>query len=110
MRFTGLEVPNNRHIISANIVFNADASASGDCTLRISAQAYNHRGQYERLAAVASGFMLGLSPKDIMVTIGEGFGKTLSGIGLVIAFGTVIGIYLEKTGSTQAKFEIEIGE
>ncbi|WP_232520846.1 GntP family permease [Flagellimonas nanhaiensis] len=53
------------------------------------------------LAAVASGFMLGLSPKEIMSTIGEGFGKTLSGIGLVIAFGTVIGIYLEKTGSTQ---------
>jgi len=53
------------------------------------------------IAAVASGFLLGLSPADIMTTIGEGFGKTLSGIGLVIAFGTVIGIYLEKTGSTQ---------
>nr|WP_293301091.1 GntP family permease [Allomuricauda sp.] len=53
------------------------------------------------IAAVASGFLLGLSPTDIMKTIGEGFGKTLSGIGLVIAFGTVIGIYLEKTGSTQ---------
>lgn len=53
------------------------------------------------IAAVASGFLLGLSPTDIMNTISEGFGKTLSGIGLVIAFGTVIGIYLEKTGSTQ---------
>ncbi|MEW2922347.1 GntP family permease [Muricauda sp. ANG21] len=53
------------------------------------------------VAAVASGFLLGLTPKDIMNTISEGFGKTLSGIGLVIAFGTVIGIYLEKTGSTQ---------
>ncbi len=53
------------------------------------------------LAAVASGFLLGLTPQDIMTTIAEGFGKTLSGIGLVIAFGTVIGIYLEKTGSTQ---------
>ncbi len=53
------------------------------------------------IAAVASGFLLGLSPQDIMTTIGDGFGKTLSGIGLVIAFGTVIGIYLEKTGSTQ---------
>lgn len=53
------------------------------------------------IAAVASGFLLGLSPTDIMNTIAEGFGKTLSGIGLVIAFGTVIGIYLEKTGSTQ---------
>ena len=53
------------------------------------------------LAAVASGFLLGLTPQAIMTTIGEGFGKTLSSIGLVIAFGTVIGIYLEKTGSTQ---------
>ncbi len=53
------------------------------------------------LAAVITGFLLGLSPKDIASTIGQGFGKTLSSIGLVIAFGTVIGIYLEKTGSTQ---------
>lgn len=53
------------------------------------------------IAAVISGFLLGLSPQRIMETIGEGFGKTLSGIGLVIAFGTVIGIYLEKTGATQ---------
>ncbi|MCB0374063.1 MAG: GntP family permease [Muricauda sp.] len=53
------------------------------------------------IAALVSGFFLGLGPQEIMSTIGEGFGKTLSGIGLVIAFGTVIGIYLEKTGSTQ---------
>ena len=53
------------------------------------------------IAALVSGFFLGLGPQQIMSTIGEGFGKTLSGIGLVIAFGTVIGIYLEKTGSTQ---------
>ncbi|MEO9511375.1 MAG: GntP family permease [Flavobacteriaceae bacterium] len=53
------------------------------------------------IAAIASGFLLGLSPKNIMATISDGFGKTLSGIGLVIAFGTVIGVYLEKTGSTK---------
>ncbi|NAY90673.1 GntP family permease [Muricauda sp. JGD-17] len=53
------------------------------------------------LAAVTTGFFLGLSPKDIAATIGEGFGKTLSSIGLVIAFGAVIGVFLEKTGSTQ---------
>ncbi|MEM9649059.1 MAG: GntP family permease [Bacteroidota bacterium] len=53
------------------------------------------------IAAVLSGFLLGLTPSEIMKGIGEGFGKTLSGIGLVIAFGTVIGIYLEKTGSTK---------
>ncbi len=53
------------------------------------------------IAAVVSGFLLGIAPQDIMSTMADGFGKTLSGIGLVIAFGTVIGIYLEKTGSTQ---------
>ncbi|MEM7486292.1 MAG: GntP family permease [Bacteroidota bacterium] len=53
------------------------------------------------IAAVSTGFLLGLSPRDIMDTLGEGFGKTLSSIGLVIAFGTVIGIYLERTGSTK---------
>lgn len=52
-------------------------------------------------AAIATGFLLKLSPKAIMEAMGDGFGKTLSGIGLVIAFGTVIGIYLEKTGSTK---------
>lgn len=53
------------------------------------------------IAAILSGFLLGLSATDIMTTMTEGFGKTLSSIGLVIAFGTVIGIYLEKTGSTK---------
>ncbi len=53
------------------------------------------------IAAVLSGFLLGLNPEIIMKTIGEGFGKTLSSIGLVIAFGTIIGVFLEKTGSTK---------
>ncbi|MCK0159848.1 GntP family permease [Allomuricauda sp. F6463D] len=53
------------------------------------------------IAAVVSGFLLGITPQNIMSTMAEGFGKTLSGIGLVIAFGTVIGVYLERTGSTQ---------
>ena len=48
------------------------------------------------LAALISGFLLGLTPQQMMVQIGEGFGKTLSGIGLVIAFGSVIGIFLER--------------
>ncbi|WP_190809037.1 GntP family permease [Flagellimonas sp. S3867] len=53
------------------------------------------------LAAIFSGLMLGLDSAKIVSTIGEGFGKTLSGIGLVIAFGTIIGAFLEKTGSTK---------
>lgn len=53
------------------------------------------------LAALISGFLLGLTPNEMTEHMAEGFGKTLSGIGLVIAFGSVIGIFLEKTGSTK---------
>lgn len=53
------------------------------------------------LAAIFSGLMLGMDSIKIVSTLGEGFGKTLSGIGLVIAFGTIIGAFLEKTGSTK---------
>ena len=53
------------------------------------------------LAALISGFGLGLAPDQLLGAITKGFGKTLSGIGLVIAFGSIIGIYLEKTGGTQ---------
>ena len=53
------------------------------------------------LAAIFSGFGLGLQPLEITEAITSGFGNTLSGIGLVIAFGTIIGIFLEKTGGTK---------
>ena len=53
------------------------------------------------LAAIVSGLLFGISPENVMKIIGEGFGKTLSSIGLVIAFGTVIGTFLEKTGGTK---------
>ena len=53
------------------------------------------------MAAVGAGFLLGMPAVEIMRSMGEGLGKTLSGIALVIAFGSIIGIYLEKTGATQ---------
>ena len=53
------------------------------------------------VAAIVTGLLFGLSPGNVMKTIGDGFGKTLSSIGLVIAFGTVIGTFLEKTGGTK---------
>ena len=53
------------------------------------------------ISAIVAGLGLGLTPEIILKTMGEGLGKTLSGIALVIAFGSVIGIYLEKTGATQ---------
>ena len=57
------------------------------------------------LAAIFSGLGLGLQPTEITGAISKGFGNTLSGIGLVIAFGTIIGIYLEKTGGTKVMAE-----
>ncbi len=53
------------------------------------------------IAALAAGFSFGLAPDEIMTVMSGGFGKTLSGIGLVIAFGTIIGVFLEKTGGTK---------
>ena len=52
-------------------------------------------------AALLGGLLLGLTPSEIMQAVGSGFGSTLGSIGLVIALGTVIGQYLEKTGGTR---------
>tara|TARA_R110002051_G_scaffold270822_1_gene331270 strand:+ start:1114 stop:2454 length:1341 start_codon:yes stop_codon:yes gene_type:complete len=52
-------------------------------------------------AALISGGLLGIKGETLLVTISEGFGKTLSSIGLIIAFGTVIGVFLEKTNATK---------
>tara|TARA_R110000868_G_scaffold186282_1_gene428673 strand:+ start:1542 stop:2882 length:1341 start_codon:yes stop_codon:yes gene_type:complete len=52
-------------------------------------------------AALISGGLLGIKGDELLVIISEGFGKTLSSIGLIIAFGTVIGIFLEKTNATK---------
>jgi len=52
------------------------------------------------IAAIFSGLCLGLTTNELLQTITEGFGKTLSSIGLIIAFGTIIGVFLERTGAT----------
>ena len=53
------------------------------------------------IASILTGFLLGFDVKTIIKTITEGFGKTLSSIGLIIAFGTTIGIFLEENGGTK---------
>ncbi|WP_236975486.1 GntP family permease [Membranihabitans maritimus] len=45
-------------------------------------------------------FSAGIPSGEISSIIGQGFGKTLSGIGLVIIAGTLIGVILEKSGAT----------
>ena len=53
------------------------------------------------ISAVIMGFVGGLSEVDVVSTITSGFGKTLGSIGIIIAFGTIIGAYLEKSGGAK---------
>lgn len=65
------------------------------------------------LASVFVGFLIGLDGSEIISKINEGFGKTLSSIGIIIAFGSIIGVFLEKSGGTgsMARFLLKlIGE
>ncbi|SHN66516.1 GntP family permease [Fervidobacterium gondwanense] len=54
------------------------------------------------LALIFAAFLYGLLAKmnlgDIVKSITEGFGDTVSSIGIVIVAGTIIGIFLEKSG------------
>ena len=46
--------------------------------------------------------LLTLAPADIVKTLKEGFGNTMASIGLIIIFGTIIGVVLDKTGAAQS--------
>ncbi|MCD6201532.1 MAG: GntP family permease [Bacteroidales bacterium] len=54
------------------------------------------------LAAIVMGFVGGLNTAEVTSTLMNGFGKTLGSIGIIIAFGTIIGAYLEKSGGALA--------
>jgi GntP family gluconate:H+ symporter len=53
------------------------------------------------LAGIVMGFVGGLGKSEIIDTLTDGFGKTLGSIGIIIAFGTIIGAYLEKSGGAK---------
>jgi len=52
-------------------------------------------------AGIVMGFVGGLSESEVTSTLMDGFGKTLGSIGIIIAFGTIIGAYLEKSGGAK---------
>lgn len=62
------------------------------------------------LAAITMGFIGGLNQAEIISTLTTGFGTTLGSIGIVIALGTIIGAYLEKSGGAKvlANFVLKI--
>lgn len=53
------------------------------------------------VAAIAMGFLLGFDSATVIGKLTEGFGKTLSSIGIIIALGATIGVFLEKGGGTR---------
>lgn len=53
------------------------------------------------VSAIILGFAASQDGAQIISKITEGFGNTLSSIGIIIAFGTIIGVFLEKSGATR---------
>ena len=53
------------------------------------------------LASILMGFLGGLNTETILAKMTEGFGGTLKSIGIVIALGTIIGTYLERSGGAK---------
>lgn len=53
------------------------------------------------ISSIVLGFAANLNGNLIISKITEGFGNTLSSIGIIIAFGTIIGVFLEKSGGTR---------
>ena len=54
------------------------------------------------IASLGMGLVGGLETDIIIKSLSEGFGNTLKNIGIVIACGSIIGTYLEKTGSAKS--------
>ena len=53
-------------------------------------------------AALLMGFSGGLAADTLLSTLTEGFGNTLKSVGIVIACGTIIGTFLERTGDARS--------
>lgn len=52
-------------------------------------------------SAITFGLLIGRNINDIMYAYAEGLGSTISGIGVVIAIGTVMGTLMEKSGGVE---------
>ena len=54
------------------------------------------------IASLGMGVLSGLDVNFVVKTVSEGFGNTLKSIGIIIACGSIIGTFLEKTGAAKA--------
>ncbi|UOQ42846.1 GntP family permease [Halobacillus salinarum] len=58
------------------------------------------------IASFAIGIVAGLPLNDVVKAVNSGFGDLMGGIGLVIVFGTIIGVILEKSGAALRMAEV----
>lgn len=58
------------------------------------------------ISAFAIGILSGMPLGDVVTAVNDGFGGLMGGIGLVIVFGTIIGIILEKSGAALRMAEV----
>ncbi|WP_101841956.1 GntP family permease [Halobacillus sp. Marseille-P3879] len=58
------------------------------------------------IAAFAIGILSGMPLEDVVTTVNDGFGGLMGSIGLVIVFGTIIGVILEKSGAALRMAEV----
>ncbi|HQH71985.1 MAG TPA: GntP family permease [bacterium] len=56
-------------------------------------------------AAFVYGILSGMPLQQVVDSINQGFGGTIGGIGIVILFGTIIGIFLERSGGAYTMAE-----
>jgi GntP family gluconate:H+ symporter len=54
------------------------------------------------IASLGMGVISGLDVNFVIKTVTEGFGNTLKSIGIIIACGSIIGTFLEKTGAAKS--------
>ncbi|MBN2713938.1 MAG: GntP family permease [Planctomycetes bacterium] len=57
------------------------------------------------IAAFGFGLISGMDPMKVVKSINDGFGGTIGYIGIVILAGTIIGVFLEKSGGAQSLAE-----
>jgi len=60
------------------------------------------------ISAMGVGLLAGVSSDLVLVAIIDGFGGTIGSIGIIIAAGTIIGVALEKSGSTRVIADVLI--
>jgi len=57
------------------------------------------------VSALGFGLLAGMPAADVIVAVNQGFGGTIGSIGIVILAGSIIGIYLERSGGALALAE-----